>query len=87
MWDYVSVSGSMEDGRLIEHVAQLHEHFLHPVTVRNARYFPPTDAGYSTEMVEDSAVRYLYPDGKVWRRLFNDETYWDPSLEQKRLLA
>ena len=38
MFDYVAVSGRMDNGRMIEHVAQLHEHFLHPVTVKNARY-------------------------------------------------
>ena len=38
MFDFVAVSGRMDNGRMIEHVAQLHEHFLHPVTVKNARY-------------------------------------------------
>ena len=37
MFDYVAVSGRMDEGRMIEHVAQQHEHFLHPVTVRGAR--------------------------------------------------
>ena len=49
MFDFVAVSGSMED-RMIEYVEHLHEHFVDPVVVRAGRYFPPTRPGYSTEM-------------------------------------
>ncbi|KAL1116339.1 hypothetical protein AAG570_005834 [Ranatra chinensis] len=40
MWDYVSVSRTM-DGRSIEYVDQQHEHFKHPVVMQNACYLPP----------------------------------------------
>lgn len=40
MWDYASVSGTME-GRLIEYVDQQHEHFYDPCVVENARYLAP----------------------------------------------
>ena len=86
MFDYLSVSGRMDNGRMIEHVAQLHEHFLHPVTVKNARYFPPMDFGYSTEMRPEIVSKYQYPHGAAWRQMFRDRTYWDPSLEQKQLV-
>lgn len=41
MWDYVSVSKTME-GRIIEYVDQQHEHFVHPCVVKNAKYVAPT---------------------------------------------
>src|SRR5436190_9977363 len=47
--DYVAISGSLE-GRMVEYVDHLHEHFLDPVVIRNARYVVPTRPGYSTEM-------------------------------------
>lgn len=51
--DYICVSGSLED-RIVEYVDHLHEHFVHPVTVRNGRYMPPTAPGYSIEMIPES---------------------------------
>ena len=50
MFDYVAVSGSME-GRVIEFVDHLHEHFVTPVEVRYGRYVAPTAPGAGTEMV------------------------------------
>jgi L-fuconate dehydratase len=49
MIDYVAVSGS-KDGRVIEYVDHLHEHFIDPCVIRNAAYMPPTRAGFSIEM-------------------------------------
>jgi L-fuconate dehydratase len=49
MFDFVAVTGTME-GRMIEYVDHLHEHFVTPVVVRNARYLPPTAPGGGTEM-------------------------------------
>jgi L-fuconate dehydratase len=68
MFDYIAVSGSLEH-RMIEHVDHLHEHFVDPVTVRNARYLPPPRPGYSIEMKRESLEQYRYPDGPVWREL------------------
>jgi L-fuconate dehydratase len=68
MFDYLAVSGSLEH-RMIEHVDHLHEHFVDPVTVRNARYLPPQRPGYSIEMKRESLEQYRYPDGPVWREL------------------
>lgn len=68
MFDYIAVSGTMEH-RMIEHVDHLHEHFVDPVTVRGARYFPPQRPGYSIEMKRESLEQYRYPDGPVWREL------------------
>lgn len=40
MWDFVSLSGTMEN-RIIEYVDQQHEHFEYPVYVKNAKYQLP----------------------------------------------
>ena len=49
MIDYVAVSGTKE-GRVIEYVDHLHEHFLEPCLIRNAAYMPPAAPGFSIEM-------------------------------------
>jgi L-fuconate dehydratase len=65
MFDYIAVSGTM-DGRVIEYVDHLHEHFEEPVVVRRARYMPPTRPGYSITIREASRLAHRYPDGEVW---------------------
>src|SRR5687768_12719690 len=46
VWDYVACGASLEN-RVLEYVDHLHEHFVHPVRVRNGRYVVPTEPGYS----------------------------------------
>lgn len=53
MIDYVAVSGT-KDGRVIEYVDHLHEHFLDPCVIRNAAYMPPERPGFSIEMKQQS---------------------------------
>jgi L-fuconate dehydratase len=65
-FDYIAVSGEL-DGRMIEYVDHLHEHFLDPVVVRDGAYRLPTAPGYSAEMRRPSVDAYRYPDGSVWR--------------------
>jgi L-fuconate dehydratase len=65
MFDYISVSASLE-GRVTEYVDHLHEHFVDPVVIRRARYMPPSQPGYSTEIRCGSREMYRYPDGPVW---------------------
>jgi L-fuconate dehydratase len=64
--DYVCVSGSL-DGRRLEYVDHLHEHFTSPVVVRRARYALPLDPGYGARMHPESIATYRYPDGSYWR--------------------
>ena len=64
--DYVCVSASLDD-RIVEYVDHLHEHFMHPVTVRDGRYMMPTEAGYSITMKPESLHTYHFPDGPAWR--------------------
>jgi L-fuconate dehydratase len=66
--DYVCVSGSLE-GRMIEYVDHLHEHFVDPVVIRDARYVVPTPPGYSAEMRPESLARFRFPDGDEWRAI------------------
>jgi L-fuconate dehydratase len=55
MIDYICVSGT-KDGRVIEYVDHLHEHFVDPCVVRNAAYMPPERPGFSIEM-KDASIR------------------------------
>ncbi|WP_024875980.1 enolase C-terminal domain-like protein [Saccharomonospora piscinae] len=59
MFDYVAVSGSTQ-GRMIEFVDHLHEHFLSPVVVRDGRYLAPTTPGAGTEMYAASLREYAH---------------------------
>ena len=53
MIDYACIAGTRE-GRVIEYVDHLHEHFLDPCTIRDAAYLPPTRPGFSIEMKADT---------------------------------
>jgi L-fuconate dehydratase len=57
MFDFVAVSGSL-DGRVIEFVDHLHEHFVTPVEVRDGHYLAPTAPGAGTEMRATSLAGY-----------------------------
>jgi L-fuconate dehydratase len=57
MFDFVAVSGTNQ-GRLIEFVDHLHEHFVTPVDVRLGRYVAPTAPGAGTEMLSASITEY-----------------------------
>lgn len=59
MIDYLCISGTRE-GRVIEYVDHLHEHFVEPCVVRDAAYFPPTGAGFSITMKPASLERYRF---------------------------
>ena len=64
--DFIAISGSKE-GRMIEYVDHLHEHFVDPVVIERGAYRVPTRPGYSAEMQPRSLDRYRYPDGEEWR--------------------
>ncbi len=66
MIDFIAISGSTE-GRIIEYVDHLHDHFIDPVVIKNGAYMPPTAAGYSITMKEKSLKDYEFPHGKVWK--------------------
>jgi L-fuconate dehydratase len=62
MFDYVAVSGSLE-GRMIEYVDHLHEHFVTPVDVQGGRYLVPKTPGAGTEMHAASVADYSHASG------------------------
>jgi L-fuconate dehydratase len=68
IFDYIAVSGSLKD-RVCEYVDHLHEHFVDPCIVRNARYMPPTRPGYSITIKPESLDAYEFPAGRVWQSL------------------
>jgi L-fuconate dehydratase len=64
-FDYIAVSGSLE-GRVVEWVDHLHEHFVQPAIVHHGRYVAPMAPGYSIEMLPSSIDEYEFPHGPVW---------------------
>lgn len=59
MIDYLCIAGTKE-GRVIEYVDHLHEHFIDPCVVRGAAYMPPSRPGYSIEMKQSSLVHHVF---------------------------
>jgi L-fuconate dehydratase len=62
--DFVCVAGSM-DGRVVEWVDHLHEHFAEPAQVSRAHYVMPRTPGYA-ELLPASMERFRFPDGSFW---------------------
>ena len=99
-FDFVCLTGTTEN-RVVEWVDHLHQHFIDPPSVQNARYcfyfqkifmiilshryVIPSAPGYSTQFKDESIEDYAYPDGRAWRTLFAEGKYKDPSLEKKLL--
>jgi L-fuconate dehydratase len=66
IFDYLRLGRSLE-GRMVEYVDHLHEHFVDPVEVVGGRYQLPSSPGYSITMKPTSIARFSYPDGPAWR--------------------
>ncbi|WP_040243540.1 L-fuconate dehydratase [Chromohalobacter japonicus] len=71
LFDYIAVSGSL-DGRILEYVDHLHEHFVDPVRIHRGRYQVPEAPGYSITLHDDSLERHRYPDGEAWHAASNE---------------
>jgi L-fuconate dehydratase len=65
MLDYAAVSGTMQ-GRMIEWIDHLHEHFVTPAVVRAGRYAAPLAAGASTQLRAESVAEFSFPSGAAW---------------------
>lgn len=61
MIDYIAISGT-HNGRVIEYVDHLHEHFKNPCIMRGPAYMPPHAPGYSTEMLPSSIEQYRFQE-------------------------
>ncbi|MCH2203179.1 MAG: fuconate dehydratase [Fuerstiella sp.] len=59
MIDYICVSGTQED-RIAEYSDHLHEHLRYPVTMKNGRYMPPENSGYSVEFLDSAINEFSY---------------------------
>ncbi len=59
MIDYLCVSGTKE-GRVIEFVDHLHEHFVEPCLIEKAAYMPPKLPGFSIEMKPASILKHVF---------------------------
>jgi L-fuconate dehydratase len=59
MIDYVCIAGTRE-GRVVEYVDHLHEHFQEPCVIRGAAYMPPRAPGFSIEMKPASLDTYRF---------------------------
>jgi L-fuconate dehydratase len=66
IFDYLRVGASLE-GRMVEYVDHLHEHFTDPVRTRDGRYLLPEQPGYSATMRPESIAEFSFPDGPAWR--------------------
>jgi L-fuconate dehydratase len=66
IFDYLRVGTSL-DGRMVEYVDHLHEHFADPVRVVGGRYQLPTAPGYSVTMKAASIAEFSFPAGLAWR--------------------
>jgi L-fuconate dehydratase len=65
MFDYAAVSGTM-DGRMIEWIDHLHEHYVTPARVAGGRYTVPTSPGSSSEIRPESLAEFSFPSGAAW---------------------
>jgi L-fuconate dehydratase len=65
IFDFLAVSGSA-DGRVVEYVDHLHEHFVNPAVVKDGRYLAPTAPGTSITMHRSSLSAFSYPLGDEW---------------------
>jgi L-fuconate dehydratase len=66
MFDYVALTGTM-NGRMIEWIDHLHEHFTNPAVVTGGRYQAPSAPGFSTELRPESVAEFSFPAGVAWR--------------------
>ncbi len=65
MFDAVAVTGHHE-GRVVEFVDHLHEHFVVPTVVKNAHYLAPLEPGAGAEIKLESIKEYSFPNGPAW---------------------
>ena len=65
-FDYICVSGTLEN-RVTEFADHLHEHFVHPVEMRDGRYRLPEAPGLGVEFKRASLEEFAFPHGPIWK--------------------
>jgi L-fuconate dehydratase len=78
-FDYAAITGT-QDGRFIEYVEHLHEHFAEPVRIANGRYLAPTRPGTGAEMLAHSRDRWSFPTGPGWLEVGDRAAVTDPHM-------
>ncbi len=78
-FDYAAVSGS-QDGRFIEYVDHLHEHFAEPVRTERGRYVAPARPGIGAEMLAESREQWTFPTGAGWREVGDRAAVTEPHM-------
>jgi L-fuconate dehydratase len=78
-FDYAAITGT-QDGRFIEYVEHLHEHFEEPVRISNGRYEAPRLPGIGAQMLAESRTRWTYPDGAGWREIGDRAAVSEPRM-------
>ena len=78
-FDFAAVTGSQE-GRMIEYVDHLHEHFAEPVRIVNGRYAAPKLPGTGAEMFSAARTRWEFPAGAGWQEVGNRAAVTGASL-------
>jgi L-fuconate dehydratase len=64
MFDFVAVSGSLQ-GRWIEYVDHLHQHFVEPVQVAGGRYSVPVAPGSGAELRADALATHRFSGDSI----------------------
>ncbi|SDD17968.1 L-fuconate dehydratase [Paracoccus isoporae] len=59
MIDYIAVAGSKQ-GRVIEFVDHLHEHFTDPCVIRNGAYMAPSRPGFSIRIKDETLTGFAH---------------------------
>ncbi|MGN6753401.1 MAG: enolase C-terminal domain-like protein [Intrasporangium sp.] len=78
-FDYAAVS-TTQQGRFIEYVEHLHEHFAEPVRIVRGRYEAPQLPGIGAEMLLESRTRWTFPGGAGWREVGNRAAVTEPHM-------
>jgi L-fuconate dehydratase len=60
MFDFVAISAAIE-GRWIEYVDHLHEHFADPVRIVGGHYVAPRTSGSGAEILSAARAQYRFP--------------------------
>jgi L-fuconate dehydratase len=86
MFDYVALSGTT-DGRMIEWIDHLHEHFVDPAVVTGGRYRAPTRPGASSRLRPESVAEFSYPAGPAWQAINGVSGQGEPATQAPSLYA
>lgn len=65
IFDYIAISASHDD-RYLEYAGALHEHFKTPVKIKNGHYVAPVAPGLSADMLDETVIKYEWPNGPFW---------------------